>query len=85
MTEYEEERIAELLRLLPAVPHGLVEAAQQLPLARAEIAEIVARAEGDAAFRTRLVTDLESALEAAGYVATPSVVASLRARLGAED
>jgi hypothetical protein len=85
MTGYDEERIAELLRLLPAVPMGLVRAAQELPAARAEIAAIVARAEVDAKFREQLVADLESALEAEGYVATPSVVASLRARLGAED
>jgi regulator of protease activity HflC (stomatin/prohibitin superfamily) len=85
MTGYDEERIAQLLRLLPAVPEGLVQAAQELPAARAEIVEIVARAEADAAFRARLVADLESALEAEGYPATPSVVASLRARLGAED
>jgi hypothetical protein len=85
MSGYDEERIAELLRLLPAVPEGLVQAAQELPRARAEIVEIVARAEADATFRAKLVADLESALEAEGYPATPSVVASLRARLGAED
>ena len=85
MTGYDEERLAELLRLLPAVPVGLVRAAQELPGARAEIDAIVARAERDAGFREQLVADLESALEAAGYSATPSVVASLRARLGAED
>jgi hypothetical protein len=84
MTGYDEERIAELLRLLPAVPEGLVQAAQELPAARAEIVEIVARAEADAAFRASLVADLESALEAEGYPATPSVVASLRARLAAD-
>jgi hypothetical protein len=85
MTDYDEERIAELLRLLPAVPEGLVQAAQELPMFRAEIDEIVARAEADTAFRAMLVADLASALEAEGYVATPSVVASLRARLFADD
>jgi hypothetical protein len=83
MTEYDEERIAARLRLLPAVPPGLVQAAQELPRARAEIAQIAARAEADSEFRARLVADLESALEAEGYTATPSVVVSLRARLGA--
>jgi hypothetical protein len=83
MTAYDEEWIAARLRLLPAVPAGLVQAAQELPRARAAIAEIVARAEADAAFRARLVADLESALEAEGYTATPSVVVSLRACLGA--
>ena len=85
MTGYDEERIAELLRLLPAVPEGLVRAAQELPMARAEVDSIVARAEADAEFRAKLVADLESALEAEGYTTTPSVVASLRVRLDADD
>ncbi len=84
MTGYDEERIAELLRLLPAPPQGWVRAAQELPHARAEIDQIVARAEGDAAFRARIVADLETALEAEGYQATPSVVAALRLRFGAD-
>ena len=84
MNGYDEERIAELLRMLPAPPQGWVRAAQELPQARAEIEQIVARAEADAAFRARLVADLETALEAEGYEATPSVVAALRLRLGAD-
>lgn len=84
MTGYDEERIADLLRLLPAPPDGWVKAAQELPQARAEIDEIVARAKGDAAFRDALVADLETALAAAGYEATPSVVAAVRLRLGAD-
>jgi hypothetical protein len=84
MTGYDEERIAELLRLLPAPPKGWLRAAQELPHARAEIDQIVARAEGDAAFRARIVADLETALEAEGYQATPSVVAALRLRFGAD-
>ena len=84
MTGYDEERIAELLRLLPPAPEGLVRAAQELPQARAAIGELVARAEADAALRARLVADLEAALEAEGLEATPSVVAALRARLGGD-
>jgi hypothetical protein len=84
MTGYDEERIAELLRLLPAPPESWVKAAQELPLARVEIEEIVLRAEADAVFRTALVADLEAALAAEGYEATPSVVAALRLRLGAD-
>jgi hypothetical protein len=83
MTGYDEERIAELLRLLPVPPDSWVRAAQQLPRARAEIGQIVARSEADAAFRAALVADLETALAAEGYEATPSVVAALRLRLGA--
>ena len=84
MTGYDEERLAELLRLLPPPPEGWVQAAQELPQARAEIAAIVARAEADAAFRARVVADLEAALEAEGLDPTPSVVASLRVRLDAD-
>jgi hypothetical protein len=84
MTGYDEERIAGLLRLLPAPPDGWVAAAKELPQARAEIDEIVARSQGDAAFRAALVADLESALAAAGYEATPSVVAAVRLRLGTD-
>jgi hypothetical protein len=84
MTGFDEERIAGLLRLLPAPPDSWVTAAQQLPRARAGIDEIVARSKGDAAFRAALVADLEAALADAGYEATPSVVAALRLRLGAD-
>jgi hypothetical protein len=82
MTGYDEERIAVALRLLPPAPRGWVQAAQELPLARTAIESIVARAEADAAFRARLVADLEAALEEVGCEATPSVLASLRLRLG---
>ena len=84
MTGYDEERIAELLRLLPPPPEGWVGAAQELPQARAELAAIVARAEADAAFRASVVADLEAALEAEGIDPTPSVVAALRVRLEAD-
>jgi hypothetical protein len=81
MTGYDEVRIAELLRLLPPAPPGWVRAAQELPAARTEVAELVARAEADAAFRALVIADLEAALEAEGIEATPSVVAALRSRL----
>ena len=84
MTGYDIERIAELLRLLPAPPDGWIRAAQELPQARASLAAIVARAEEDAAFRARVVADLEAALEAEGIDPTPSVVAVLRAGLAGD-
>jgi len=84
MTGYDEERLAALLRLLPPAPDGWVRAAQELPQARAEISALVARAGEDAAYRARLVADLEAALEAEGIEAKPSVVVALRVRLDAD-
>ena len=82
MTDYDVQRIAQLLRLLPAVPEGWTRAAQELPQARAAMADIVARAEADGEYRARVVADLEAALEAEGVEAAPSAVAALRLRLG---
>jgi hypothetical protein len=84
MTGYDEERVAEMLRLMPPPPEAWVRAAQELPPARAELTAIVARAEADAAYRARVVADLEAALEAEGIEPIPSVVASLRVRLEAD-
>jgi len=78
MNGYDDERIATLLRLLPPAPVGWVRAAQELPAAREEIAVLLARAEADAAFRLRVLADLEAALESEGIAVTPSVVAALR-------
>ena len=80
MTTYDEERLGELLRLLPPAPPGWVEAAQELPRARADLDALIARAEADAAFRQALVDDLESALRVAGVEPRPVVVEHLRRR-----
>ena len=45
MTGYDEEQIGELLRALPAAPEAWVRAAEELPQARAEVDQIVSRAE----------------------------------------
>jgi hypothetical protein len=81
MTHFDEDRLAVLLRVLPPAPEGWVRAAQELPLARRGLDEIVARAEADAEFRARLVADLEAALEAEGYERDPAVLEALRQRL----
>ena len=81
MTAYDEERLARLIRALPPAPESWVRAAQELPYARTELDSIVARAEADAAFRERLIADLEGALAAEGYERDPAVVAALRVRL----
>jgi hypothetical protein len=84
MNGYDPERIAALLRLSAPAPEGWVRAAQELPQARVGIAALVAREEEDAAFRSRVIADLEAALEAEGIPATPSVVAALRTSLTAD-
>jgi hypothetical protein len=80
MSAYNEERLAELLTALPPAPQGWVQAAQELPLARRELDEIVERAVADAQFREALIADLESALAAAGYTPEPRLITALRAR-----
>jgi hypothetical protein len=81
MSGYDEERIAELLRVLPPAPMGWVEAAQELPQARVEIAGLVARAQADADFRTRLLADVEAALAAEGLEPRPALVELVRRRV----
>ena len=81
MTTYNDERIAELLRALPPAPAAWVEAAQQLPMLLVELDTLVARAEADAAFRTRVLADLEAALAEAGIEPKPVAVARLRSIL----
>jgi hypothetical protein len=76
-----EERLGELLRLLPEVPEGWARAAQELPTARAALDTLVARAEADAAERERIVADLEAALVAEGVEPTSPLLAHLRERL----
>ena len=76
-----EEQIAELLRALPAVPAGWVQAAKELPVVRLELETIVERIESDERARALAVADLEAMLRAEGVEPTPVVVAHLRRRL----
>ena len=77
---YDDERIGELLRVLPPAPLGWVRAAQELPAARRSLDEIVERAEADLAFRQALVADLEAALALEGYEPDRRVVDELKRR-----
>jgi hypothetical protein len=77
---YEEERLGALLRMLRPAPAAWVEAAQELPEARASLDEIVARAEADAAFRAALIADLEATLAEDGFEPDGRIVAELRKR-----
>jgi hypothetical protein len=81
MTDYSEERLAELIAALPPVPPGWVAAALELPAVRAAIDGLVARAVADAGARDAILADLESALQQAGVEPRPHVLGSLRARL----
>jgi type VI protein secretion system component VasF len=80
VTSPDEHRLAELIRRLPPAPEAWVRAAQELPLLRGRLDEIVARAEADAEFRQALIEDLERTLAAAGYEPDRAVVAALRKR-----
>jgi hypothetical protein len=80
MADYNEETLAQLLRTLPAPPQAWVRAAQEIPLARRGLDEIVERARADRAFRDALIVDLESALVAEGYEPDPLLVEALRDR-----
>lgn len=80
MTLRDEERIGELLRVLPPAPMGWVWAAQELPAARRSLDEVVARAEADAEFRMALIADLEATLALEGYEPDRRVVDELKRR-----
>jgi hypothetical protein len=81
MNAYDAEQLAELIRALPPAPEGWVQAAQELPLARRGLDDIVARAVADAEFRQALLADLESALAQAGYEPDPALLDAVRSRL----
>ena len=81
MRDYDEEILADSLRALPAPPHAWVQAAQEIPLARRGLDDIVDRARADQAFRDALIADLERALDGAGYEPDPALAEAVRARL----
>jgi hypothetical protein len=80
MSAYDEDRLAELIAALPPAPEAWVRAAQELPLARKELDEIVARAEADEKFRAALIADLEATLAREGYEPDRPLVDELRRR-----
>jgi hypothetical protein len=81
MIELSEERLAELVAALPPAPEAWVQAAAELPRARAAIDQLIDRALADSRARERILTDLESALRAAGVEPRPRVLETVRARL----
>ncbi len=82
MSYHDEERLAELIRLLPPPPEAWSRAAQELPRARATLDELVQRAEADSEFRGALISDLEATLALTGIEPSRSLVVALRRRLG---
>jgi hypothetical protein len=81
MRTYNEETLAVLLRTLPVAPAAWVKAAQEIPLARRGLDDIVERARADQAFRTALFTDAENTLEGAGYESDPALLDAVREHL----
>jgi hypothetical protein len=81
MTAYDEQKIAQLIRALPPAPEAWVHAAQELPFARLQLDDIVARAEADLEFRRALIDDLEQALRHEGYEPEELPLEELRRRL----
>ena len=80
MRNYDEETLAVLLRTLPAAPVAWVKAAQEIPLARKGLDDIVERARADQAFREALFADFESTLEGAGFDPDPALLDAVRER-----
>jgi hypothetical protein len=85
MTDLSEERLAELIALLPPAPQGWVEAAIELPRVSAAIDDLATRAMADRQTRQAILADLEEAVRAAGVEPRPKLVESLRARLSGPD
>jgi hypothetical protein len=80
MSAYDHDTLGRLIAALPPAPDGWVRAAQELPAARRGIDTILERAVADAAYRERVVADLESALAEVGVEPTAPVLAELRER-----
>ena len=81
MTRYDEHKLAELLSALPPAPEAWVRAAQDLPLMRRGLEEIVQRADVDDEYRRRVIENPELALEEADVIAHADAVEILRRRL----
>jgi hypothetical protein len=80
MSAYDHDTLGRLIAALPPPPDGWVRAARELPAARRGLDDIVNRAVADAAYRERVLADLESALEEAGVKPTPPLLEELRER-----
>lgn len=84
MPAYDEEKLGEILSALPPAPEASVKAAQDIPLARRGLEQIVQRADADEEYRRRVIEDPEAALEEADVVAHAEDIEILRRRLDAD-
>ena len=80
MGRSDHDTLGRLIAALPPAPEGWTRAAQELPAARRGLDGIVDRAVADAAYRERVVADLESALAEVGIEPTPPILEELRKR-----
>jgi hypothetical protein len=85
MTDPDEERIAELLALLPPAPSGWVDAARELPRVRELMDGIVERAETDSEYRRVVLENLEAALKLEGIDPDGAILDELRRRIPSDS
>jgi hypothetical protein len=78
---YDEQRLADLIRTLPPAPVAWVRAAQELPLQRRTLDELVERCRADAEYRERVIANLEAAIADVGLEPAVRIIAELRERL----
>jgi hypothetical protein len=81
MSDFTEERLADLIASLPPAPTGWVDAATELAFASAAIDEIVARCLAQEGARQAALANLEQALREAGVEPTRQLLDRLRERL----
>jgi hypothetical protein len=81
MSDFDEQRVAEALAMLPPAPEAWVSAARELPRARAELDDLVRRIESDRELREQALADVDAAVRAAGQEPSAVVRAAVRARL----
>ncbi len=84
MSGSDDIRLAELLAALPPAPRGWVQAAQELPLVRLGLDDLVRHAEESEAFRSKLMADLDAALAAEGVEPDSALAEALRRRLSSD-
>lgn len=78
MSEYTDQELAGLLRVLKPAPTSWVEAAQQIPRMKKQVAEVLPYLEEIAPDRASETAELEKAISAAGLTPEPQLLAELQ-------